>query len=199
MQQIAALEENLPGLPGQRNIVRWAFEEDTKIGDIRRFSLNQGGYVVVQLTAKVKEGLASIDEVGAEVRKILMEDKKAALIKKRYADKTTLEALSEEENLTIETASAVNQKNPTIVGAGNEPNVVGTAFAMNKGELSDLVQGDKGVYKILLNQKNIVEDLEDYSAYSKEIQRNASFSLIENVFVALESVAEIEDNRALYY
>jgi peptidyl-prolyl cis-trans isomerase D len=199
VQQIAALEENLPGLPGQRNIVRWAFEEDTKIGDIRRFSLNQGGYVVVQLTAKVKEGLASIDEVGAEVRKILMEDKKAALIKKRYADKTTLEALSEEENLTIETASAVNQKNPTIVGAGNEPNVVGTAFAMNKGELSDLVQGDKGVYKILLNQKNIVEDLEDYSAYSKEIQRNASFSLIENVFVALESVAEIEDNRALYY
>jgi peptidyl-prolyl cis-trans isomerase D len=199
VQQIAALEENLPGLPGQRNIVRWAFEEDTKIGDIRRFSLNQGGYVVVQLTAKVKEGLASIDEVGAEVRKILMEDKKAALIKKRYADKTTLEALSEEENLTIETASAVNQKNPTIVGAGNEPNVVGTAFAMNEGELSDLVQGDKGVYKILLNQKNIVEDLEDYSAYSKEIQRNASFTLIENVFVALESVAEIEDNRALYY
>ena len=155
--------------------------------------------LVVQLTAKVKEGLASIDEVGAEVRKILMEDKKAALIKKRYADKTTLEALSEEENLTVETASAVNQKNPTIVGAGNEPNVVGTAFAMNEGELSDLVQGDKGVYKILLNQKNIVEDLEDYSAYSKEIQRNASFTLIENVFVALESVAEIEDNRALYY
>ena len=199
VQQIAALEENLPGLPGQRNIVRWAFEEDTKIGDIRRFSLNQGGYVVVQLTSKVKEGLASIDEVGAEVRKILMEDKKAALIKKRYTDKTTLEALSEEENLTVETASAVNQKNPTIVGAGNEPNVVGTAFAMNEGELSDLVQGDKGVYKILLNQKNIVEDLEDYSAYSKEIQRNASFTLIENVFVALESVAEIEDNRALYY
>ena len=107
--------------------------------------------------------------------------------------------MSEEENLTVETASAVNQKNPTIVGAGNEPNVVGTAFAMNEGELSDLVQGDKGVYKILLNQKNIVEDLEDYSAYSKEIQRNASFTLIENVFVALESVAEIEDNRALYY
>src|SRR6056300_239543 len=199
VQQVAALEENLPGLPRQRDIVRWAFEEDTKIGDIRRFSLNQGGYAVVQLTAKVKEGLASVDEVGAEVRKILTKDKKATLIKKRYADKTTLEALAEDENLTIETASAVNQKNPTIVGAGNEPNVVGTAFAMNEGELSDLVQGDKGVYKIFLSQKNSAEDLEDYSAYAKEIQRNASFALIENVFAALESVAEIEDNRALYY
>jgi len=199
VQQIAVLEENLPGLPRQRNIVRWAFEKDTKIGDIRRFSLTQGGYAVVQLTAKVKEGIASVEEVGAEVRKILVENKKAALIKKRYADKTTLESLAEAEDLTIETASAVNQKNPTIVGAGNEPKVVGTAFAMNEGELSDLVQGDKGVYKILLNQKSVVEDLEDYSEYSKQIQENASVTLMENIFAALESVADIEDNRSLYY
>jgi len=101
--------------------------------------------------------------------------------------------------LTIETASAVNQKNPTIVGAGNEPKVVGTAFAMNEGELSDLVQGDKGVYKILLNQKSVVEDLEDYSEYSNQIQENASVTLMENIFAALESVADIEDNRSLYY
>ena len=199
VQQIAVLEENLPGLPRQRNIVRWAFEKDTKIGDIRRFSLTQGGYAVAQLTAKVKEGIASVEEVGAEVRKILVENKKAALIKKRYVDKTTLEALAEAEDLTIETASAVNQKNPTIVGAGNEPKVVGTAFAMNEGELSDLVQGDKGVYKILLNQKSVVEDLEDYSEYSKQIQENASITLMENIFAALESVADIEDNRSLYY
>ena len=199
VQQIAVLEENLPGLPRQRNIVRWAFEKDTKVGDIRRFSLTQGGYAVVQLTAKVKEGIASVEEVGAEVRKILVENRKAALIKKRYADKTTLESLAEAEDLTIETASAVNQKNPTIVGAGNEPKVVGTAFAMNEGELSDLVQGDKGVYKILLNQKSVVEDLEDYSEYSKQIQENASITLMENIFAALESVADIEDNRSLYY
>jgi len=199
VQQIAVLEENLPGLPRQRNIVRWAFEKDTKVGDIRRFSLTQGGYAVVQLTAKVKEGIASVEEVGAEVRKILVENKKAALIKKRYADKTTLESLAEAEDLTIETASAVNQKNPTIVGAGNEPKVVGTAFAMNEGELSDLVQGDKGVYKILLNQKSVVEDLEDYSEYSNQIQENASITLMENIFAALESVADIEDNRSLYY
>tara|TARA_X000000950_G_scaffold26899_2_gene28944 strand:+ start:4843 stop:6957 length:2115 start_codon:yes stop_codon:yes gene_type:complete len=199
VKQIAPLEENLPGLPRQRNIVRWAFEKDTKIGEIRRFSLSQGGYAVVQLTAKVKEGLAPIEEVDSEVRKILTENKKAALIKKRYADKTTLESLAEEENLTIETASAVNQKNPTIIGAGDEPKVVGTAFAMGEGELSDLVQGNKGVYKILLNQKNSVEERTDYSAYAKELQRNENFTLIENVFAALESVAEIEDNRALYY
>lgn len=199
VKQIAALEENLPGLPQQRNIVRWAFEDDTKVGDIRRFSLNRGGYAVVQLTAKVKEGLATIDEVGDQVRNILIKDKKAALIKQKYADKNTLEALAEEDALTIETASAINQKNPTLVGAGNEPYVVGVAFAINPGDHSALIQGEKGVYKILLSQKNIVADLEDYAAYAEEARQDASFTMMENVFAALESVSEIDDNRALYY
>jgi len=199
VKQIAVLEENLPGLPQQRNIVRWAFEEDTNVGDIRRFSLNRGGYAVVQLTAKVKEGLATIDEVGDQVRNILIKDKKAALIKQKYANKNTLEALAEEDPLTIETASAINQKNPTLVGAGNEPYVVGVAFAMNPGDHSALIQGEKGVYKILLSQKNIVADLEDYAAYAEEARQDASFTMMENVFAALESVSEIDDNRALYY
>jgi len=50
-KKVTALEENMPGLFNQRQIVRWAFEEDTKIGDIKRFSLTGGGgYAVVQLT-----------------------------------------------------------------------------------------------------------------------------------------------------
>ena len=44
--QIAQLEENLPGLPKQRNIVRWTFEDDSKEGDVKRFALNGGGYVI---------------------------------------------------------------------------------------------------------------------------------------------------------
>ena len=80
VKQITSLEENLPGLFQQRNIVRWTFEEDTKVGDIKRFSIASGGYVVVQLTAKVKEGLADIDEVGTQVRKILTNKKKAEAV-----------------------------------------------------------------------------------------------------------------------
>ena len=200
VKQVTALEENLPGLFRQRQIVRWAFDEDTKIGDIRRFSLaGGGGYAVVQLTAINQKGLASMDEVGNEVRKQITQDKKAALIKKQFQELTTLEALAEDENLTIETASAVNQKNPTLVGAGNEPYVVGAAFAMEEGSVSSFIQGDRGVYMIKLLQKNEAEPLEDYNEFNKEYLREASFSLLESVFLALESNADIDDNRALYY
>jgi peptidyl-prolyl cis-trans isomerase D len=200
VKQITALEENLPGLTNQRQIVKWAFQDDTKVGDIKRFSLNGGGgYVVVQLTAITEDELATLDEVGTRVRKLITEDKKAALIKKQFQDKETLEALAEDENLTIETASAINQKNPTLVGAGNEPYVVGAAFALSEGSESELIQGVKGIYKIKLLSKNEAEPLEDYTEYTNDLLQKASYTLLESVFSALESSSEIDDNRALYY
>jgi peptidyl-prolyl cis-trans isomerase D len=200
VKQVTELEENMPGLFNQRQIVRWAFDDDTKVGDIKRFSLTAGGgYAVVQLTAVNQKGLATVDEVGFQVRRKIIQDKKAALIKKQFQDIDSLETLAENEDLTLETASAINQKNPTLVGAGNEPYVVGAAFAMEEGAVSELIQGELGLYKVKLLKKNTAETLDDYQQYSKEYLRDASFALLENVFLALESYADIDDNRSLYY
>ena len=199
VSQISELEENLPGLPKQRNIVRWTFEEDSSIGDVKRFTLNSGGYVVVQITEKIDKGLSSIDNVGEEVRKIISKKKKEVIIKNRYKDIQSLDSFSKDDKVIIETASAINQKNPTIPGTGNEPFVVGAAFALNEGKTSSLIAGEKGVYMVVLLKKNIVPDLDDYSSYSKLILKNSSQNLAENIFNALKSVANIEDNRALYY
>jgi peptidyl-prolyl cis-trans isomerase D len=200
VKQVTELEENMPGLFNQRQIVRWAFDDDTKVGDIKRFSLTAGGgYAVVQLTAVNQKGLATVDEVGFQVRRKIIHDKKAALIKKQFQDIDSLETLAENEDLTLETASAINQKNPTLVGAGNEPYVVGAAFAMEEGVVSELIQGELGLYKVKLLKKNTEETLDDYQQYSKEYLRDASFALLENVFLALESYADIDDNRSLYY
>jgi peptidyl-prolyl cis-trans isomerase D len=200
IKQVTELEENMPGLFNQRQIVRWAFDDDTKVGDIKRFSLTAGGgYAVVQLTAVNQKGLATVDEVGFQVRRKIIQDKKAALIKKQFQDIDSLETLAENEDLTLETASAINQKNPTLVGAGNEPYVVGAAFAMEEGAVSELIQGELGLYKVKLLKKNTAETLDDYQQYSKEYLRDASFALLENVFLALESYADIDDNRSLYY
>ena len=200
VKNITALEENMPGLFNQRQIVRWAFEEGTRIGHIKRFSLDGlGGYAVVQLTGINNKGIAGIDEVGSEVRKQIIKNKKAALIKKQYGDIKTLEALAEYESLSIETASAVNQKNPTLVGAGNEPYVVGAAFAMVEGNISGFIQGEQGMYKLKLLKVTEAETLENYDEFTKEYLQKASFSLLENVFQALESSADIDDNRAIYY
>jgi peptidyl-prolyl cis-trans isomerase D len=83
VKQVTELEENMPGLFNQRQIVRWAFDDDTKVGDIKRFSLTAGGgYAVVQLTAVNQKGLATVDEVGFQVRRKIIQDKKGGLNQK---------------------------------------------------------------------------------------------------------------------
>lgn len=196
---IEKLEEVLPGLSRQRNIVKWVFEEDTKIKDIKRFNLNDGGYAVVQLISKKPKGIASIDEVRDEVTKILLKKKKLEIIKKRYKSKNTLESIIENNDLLIETATAVNQQNPTIPGYGNEPYVIGAAFSLEENQTSKLLEGINGVYKIVLLKKNKALDIGNYQNFGLSVRDSKDENIPESVFNALNSVAEIEDNRSLYY
>tara|TARA_B110000008_G_C16977584_1_gene566623 strand:+ start:4570 stop:6684 length:2115 start_codon:yes stop_codon:yes gene_type:complete len=196
---IEKLEEVLPGLFRQRNIVKWVFEKETKIKDIKRFNLTDGGYAVVQLTSRNPEGISSIEEVRDEVTKILLKKKKIEVIKKRFKSKSSLEALIENNDFLIETATAVNQQNPTIPGYGNEPYVIGAAFSLKENQISNLLEGNNGVYKILLIKKNQAIDIGNYQNFGLSVRDSKDENIPESIFNALNSVAEIEDNRALYY
>jgi len=196
---IEKLEEVLPGLFRQRNIVKWIFEEDTKIKDIKRFNLTDGGYAVVKLISKNPEGVSSIDEVRDEVSKILLKKKKIEIIKKRFKSKSSLESLIENNDFLIETATAVNQQNPTVPGYGNEPYVIGAAFSLEENQTSNLLEGKNGVYKILVTKKSQAIDIGNYQNFGLSVRDSKDQNIPESIFNALNSVAEIEDNRALYY
>ena len=199
VNSIDALDENLPGLPNQRSIVQWAFGEDASVGDVKRFSLSYGGYAIVKLTSKKDKGLADVEEVRAEVSQIIRNEKKAAMLVKANKANTSLEDLAAANKVEVVSALSVNQKSATLVGAGNEPYVVGAAFAMEANETSDLIAGNKGIYMIQVTAKNIVDDLEDYTSFANTLAQQERQKVARLVMDALESSATITDNRSLYY
>ena len=193
------LDDNLPGLPNQRQIVQWVFNSSTEVGDIKKFSISPGGYVVVQLTKSRDKDIAEIDEVRSLIFEKLKNEKKAKLLSKQYANFASLEELSNISNLEIQSASALTQLNAVLAGAGKEPYVVGAAFSMENNETSNLINGLNGIYKIKLLEKVIADDLASYRAYSNSL-RNAENSRINTaIFEALKSSSTIQDNRSLYY
>lgn len=196
---IDVLDENLPGLPNQRSIVQWAFDADTNIGSIKRFNLSYGGYAIVKLTNQKDKGLASVEEVRAEVSELIRNEKKAAMIIKASKGVSSLEDLAASNSVEVVSALAVNQKSATLVGAGKEPYVVGAAFALNTNETSGLITGNQGVYMLQVSAKNIVKDLEDYSSYANSLAQLEREKVAGLVIDALESSATIQDNRSLYY
>ncbi|MGB1450070.1 MAG: peptidylprolyl isomerase [Flavobacteriaceae bacterium] len=199
VNSVAQLDENLPGLPEQRNIVQWAFSEDTNVGDIKRFNLSYGGYAVVQVTAAREKGLASPKEVLPEVTKAILKEKKANQIMAENKTASSLEDLAAKNGLEVVNALAVNQKSGTLVGAGYEPYVVGAAFGLKEGSNSKLIKGNNGVYMLQLTAKKVADDLEDYAAYARQLSLQGRERLGAAIVKALETSGEIEDNRALYY
>ena len=76
VNKIMAMDENLPGLSTQRGIVQWAFNEETKVGEIKRFNVNNG-YVIAQMTGKYEEGLKTVEDASTTVLPILRKERKA--------------------------------------------------------------------------------------------------------------------------
>lgn len=197
VNKLKAMDENLPGLGAQRSIVQWAFNEDTDIGDIRRFDLNDG-YAVVQLTAAYKEGLMSAEDASATVLPILRKQKKAERIMEANNGKS-MQEIASSNNVSITTASSLTVKSPTIPGAGREPLVVGTAFSMEEGGTSDLIEGNSGVFMLEVTRKEEAPELDNYSTYANTLWKSNMARVNATVFEALKEKAEIEDNRANFY
>jgi len=197
VNKIGELDANIPGIGENRNIVTWAFNEDTNIGDVKRVNINNG-YVIVQLTRRNPKGLMSIAEASATVTPILRKEKKAAKIRESISSSDIKEVASS-QNVTVKTVNAINMANPTIAGVGAEPKVVGAAFGLKAGETSGLIDGEKGVFMVKVLAVNVAVDIQDYSAYANKLNANVAASVNVEAYNALKNAATIEDNRAAIY
>ncbi|WP_370477044.1 peptidylprolyl isomerase [Tamlana flava] len=191
---IKVLDENIPGVGAQRPIVRWAFNEESEVGDIKRFNI-PGGYLIAQLVAQHEEGLKSVEDATAQVLPIIRKEKKAKLIHDRVSA-TTLDDLAAAENTTVRTANGINMKNPTISGAGREPLIVGAAFGLSEGGTSGLLDGSNGVYMIQVTKVTPAVTLDNYQAAANRVEQQKVGAVNSKVYNALKEAAEIEDNRA---
>ncbi len=197
VKDIKALEENIPGAGAQRRVVQWAFGDEAKVGSVRRFDTNDG-YIVAQLTSKKDKGLMSVEEASSTVTPILKKEKKAEVIKGRLKG-SSLQEIASNQGVSVQTADAVNLSNPTLAGAGEEPEVVGAVFSMETGKLSEPIAGEKGVYVAELVSKFQAPEMDSYKGFAQQESAARRARATSRVFEALKKKADIEDNRSRFY
>ena len=191
-------DSGLPGIINSRQVIKWLYEDQTREGDVKRFSLNEG-YLVAKALSFNKKSLPNVNEVRDEVSNILLKEKKLDFFEKKYKGSSDIELISKDYEIELERATAVTQNDPILVGAGNEPYIIGSSFSLDVNETSKILKGNNGIYLVRLLSKEIADDISIGEAISnsmsdREIERIST--LIPEV---LESKAEIVDNRSLYY
>ncbi|MBW1657222.1 peptidylprolyl isomerase [Flavobacterium quisquiliarum] len=189
-----AMDEAFGPLGNQRNIVRWAFDKETGKGDVKRFEIANIGHVIAQYKGENESGLVSVDMARPYVEPILKNKKKAELLKAKMTG-SSLEAVAKAAGVAVQQAADVTLDNPVLPGGvGQEPRVVGNAFALAGNKVSAPIEGNTGVY-VVKNIKTVkAPAIANHAAYVEKVKAQSANDA-SRVLPALKNNAKIEDNR----
>lgn len=173
----------IPGLGSAREVIRWMY--DHKVGDISNvFQLGDQRYVVAKLSAIEDKGLTAINSSNRPMLEQRVKDeKKAAIIAKKYAGNGSLDAIAQASGQQVQQSDSVSYANG-IPGLGFEPKLTGYAFmpTFMPNTVSPAIKGMGGVYFLsILNRSagNIPENL--LNAIAPQQQRS-QYGQLRNVF-----------------
>ena len=191
-------DSGLPGVENSRQVIKWLYEDQTRVGDVKRFTLNDG-YLVAKAISFNKKSLPNVDDVRDEVSETLLKDKKFEFLLKKYKGSSDIDLISQDYDIELERATAVTQNDPILVGAGSEPYIIGSSFSLDVDETSNILQGNNGIYVVRLLSKDTAEDISIGAAISNSLSDREVERISTLIPQVLESKAEIVDNRSLYY
>ncbi len=190
-------------LQDARTIVKWAF--DAKEGQVSEpFSLKDD-FVVAIVDRRLKEGLPAPDVARPMVEGIIMNNKKADIIKKKLNNPSTLDAAAaayHSQVLTTGEDSTLTFDAQIINGIGHEPKVAGAAFNKNyQTKVSPAIAGNSGVFVIKVDgvfAKEPVNEAMQKLQLNDETNRNVQSALSES-FQELKKTADIKDYRSKFF
>lgn len=197
---------NLGATDGSRQIVKWAFDASTEVGDVspdvykfRNQALyTDSKYVLATLTSIIPEGLPTPDAIRSEVEAVVLNKLKAEKFISGL-NYTSIEDAATQNAATVETASDVGSKSSFIPGLGNEKSVLAAALDLDVQAVSKPILGESGVYIIQPISKQDAGPSTNVAGLKSGItnttQSQVDFSIIKN----LKERANIKDLRSKFF
>lgn len=191
----------ITGISSPRQIVRWAFDENTKVGDMSTIFDLDDMYVVAVLTKAVEEGDPVYEDLVDRYKYVILKEKKGDILAeqaKAYGndyqkmvdnlkgEKTTV------DNVTFEGRGFGN--------FGVEDKVIGTVIGMKEGETSEPIVGGNGLYVVKVTKREAAATPANYDNILREQRSKYTNNIVNQVaYSALKEIAEVEDNSVMFF
>lgn len=194
---VKAYDENVANLGLQRQIVTWAFNDETNINDVKRFDIANLGFAIVKLKSKNDDGLLPLELAKQSVEPLIKNEKKAAILKKKMTG-TSLEAISKATGSTISPAVGASMASPVIPNLGYEPKVVGAALGLASGKTSKVIEGNSGLFMVRTKVVTKAPAVKDFKSQIDQLNQQTKGSAPFRVVQGLKDKADIVDNRGKF-
>ncbi len=189
-----------------RDIVKWAFESDTKVGDVSpdvhiytdAANYVDSKYVIVALKSIDKPGIASVESVKESIATLIRNKKKGEKIKSKISG-TDINSIATSFGLTPGLAENINFGRGAIPDAGQEPMVIGKSFALAPGAVTAPIVGNGGVYVVKVTSKTPATPEQggfmQKMQHTQTVRSQVNFRLME----AIKKTVKVDDNRATFF
>lgn len=187
------MDEMFAELGAQRQIIRWAYNKETNINDIKQFEITNKGYVIARLKNINDTGLMPLEDAKPGIEPLIRNEKKAKMIISKIKG-TNLDAIAKDNKVTVQTATDLTIQSPIINNAGFEPKVIGVALNTKVNTVSAPVEGNSGVYVVKTKTITKAPATKDYAQQITSLQ-STSGQAANRIFGTLKDKADIKDYR----
>ena len=201
----------VPGISANTTwLVNWFFEQEP--GAVSQVVEDDSGLWVAHLAAKRPEGIAPLDELKDRLEPLVRASKKAAraaaqleAVRGEVGAGATLAQAAQNVGVEFHTPEAF-ARTESVEGLGRANAVVGAAFRLEEGRLSEVIEvaegSKRGAYLLKLLEKTPVDE-EQFAAQREQVvaqlQAQREQEAVQNWFAHLYDTAEIEDNRHRFF
>lgn len=189
-------------LQNARDIVRWAFNDDTKVGAVSTVFQNENQYIVALETGSTSKDNVKIDDFRDELTARVRGDLKAEqIIKKLGGVSGTLEQMAQKygAGALVETVNDLTLAQGVLTSAGADPTALGKAFGLKVGQKSKPFKGDAGVFVMETTSSTPAPAMADLTMYKNSAKMMAAQRTSYYINEAIKENAKVVDNRAKFY
>ena len=188
----------IAGIDNPREIVRWAFDENTKKGDVSEkiFELDNM-LVVAALTGMVHEGYAPLEVVADQFKYQVLNKKKGEIaVETMKACGNDVNRMVNELGAESTSVSDIAIDSRVLSNFGVEADIVGKLLGMKEGEELGPVAGNSSAFIIKNVKFTQPATPENYSDIIREKTSQFTNKVMGGaVYQALKNQAKIKDNR----
>ena len=189
-----------------RDIVRWAFDEETSVGMVapEAFVYDEptlfynARYVVPALRAVLKPGTATLDEVKEFFGDQVKNKKKGEVLAAKLAGKD-INMVANEYGIAIDTFEKVNFNMSYLQGMGNEARLIGKVTQLQNGESAGPIVGINGVYMVRVVSRTEASISTDIASFRRQLSGVSRTSVDSRLLEAMRDAAKVKDNRFNFF
>ncbi|HPA12988.1 MAG TPA: SurA N-terminal domain-containing protein [Bacteroidales bacterium] len=201
-ERISSTSNRIPGVEQSRQIIRWAFWETTKVGDVSTIFEDDKQFVIAALKEIKNKGYSPFEQVKEQIRPLVVNKLKGEYLVKKINDfnATTLNDLASNMNSKVDTAKNLSFSARNIPGFGSEPNVIGQMFTVEPKQISKPIAGYNAVFVAMIDRLTPAPEVNDFGTTIFQLRNSFESRVNSNAFIrALEKESKIEDNRLMFY